>query len=83
VQVLRARNSAPSSRLKLRPFELDVQRIHETIHQAAKSCNGRQLDDLGVVEVPRQLRECSVVIARLVPRDEFGPSDDGLLAITE
>jgi len=83
VEVFPARNGAPSSRLKLRPFELDVQRIHETVHQPSKGCDRRELDDLGVVEVLGKLRECVVVIAGLVPRDELGPSDDRLLAFTE
>ncbi|UCF75307.1 MAG: hypothetical protein JSU71_13890 [Betaproteobacteria bacterium] len=48
-----------------------------------KAANGRQLDDLRAIEVLGQLRERLVVIAGLVPRDELGPFDHGLLALTE
>ena len=83
MEVFPACNGAPSSRLKLRPFELDVQRVHEPVHQASKRCDRRQLDDLRAVEVLGKLRVCVVVIASLVPRYELGPSDDRLLALTE
>ena len=83
MEVLPARNGAPAPPLELGPLELDVQRVHETVHQAAKGGDRRQLDDLGAVEVPGELRERLVVVARLVPGDELGPSDDRLLAFIE
>lgn len=83
MQVFPARAGPPSSRLKLRPFELDLQRVHETVHQASKGGDRRQLNDLRAVEVLGKLRERVVIITSLVPRHELGPSDDRLLAFTE
>jgi hypothetical protein len=83
VQIFSARSRAPSPRLQFRPFEFDMQRVHEPVHQAAKGGNRRQLDDLGVVKMFGKLCECIVVIARLVPRYELGPSNDRLLPLAE
>lgn len=83
VEVFRARNGAPAFRLQFRPFEFDVQRVHETVHQPAKCGDGCQLDDLGIVEVPGEFRKRVIVITRLVPVHQFGPADDRLLALIE
>jgi hypothetical protein len=83
MQFLAAGGGAPSSRLKLRSLELDVQRVHEPVHQAPKGCHRRELHDLGAIEVFGKLRERFVVMARLVPGDSLGPPDNGLLTLAE
>jgi hypothetical protein len=83
MQVFPAGFRASSSCLKLRAFELDVQRIHEAVHQAAESRNRRELDDFSRIEILRQLPKGILVVARLVPSDQLGPSDDGFLTVSE
>lgn len=83
MEVFPARNGTPSPRLELRPFELDVQRVHEAVHQAAKGSDRRQLDDLGAVEVLGEPRERIIVETSFVPRYKLSPSDDRLLTFTE
>ena len=83
MEVFAARDSAPAARLKLRPFEFDVQRVHESVHQPTERCDRRQFDDLGAVEVLGELRVVVVVVARLVPCDKLGPADDCLLPLAE
>ena len=51
MQVFTVCASAATPRLQLRPFKLDVQRIHKAIHQSAKRGNRRQLDNFGAVEM--------------------------------
>jgi len=83
MQVFPARFGASSSRLELRAFKLDVQRVHEAVHQAAESRNRRELDDFSRIEILRQLPKGLVVVASLVPRDQLGPPDDGFLTVPE
>jgi hypothetical protein len=83
MQVFPARFGAASSRLQLRTFELDVQRVHEAVHQAAESRNRRELDDFSRIEILRQLPKGLLVVASVVPRDQLGPPDDGFLTVSK
>ena len=83
MQVFPARGGAATPGLEFRPFEFDVQRVHETIHQAPEGGDRRQFDDSGAVEMLGELRVCVVVVAGLVPGNELGPPDDRFLALPE
>lgn len=83
MKVFPVRGGAAAPGLEFRPFEFDVQRVHETIHQAPESGDRRQFDDSGAVEMLGELRKCVIVIAGLVPGNELGPSDDRFLALPE
>ena len=83
MQVFPTRTGSTASRLKVRSFKLDLQRVHKSIHQSPKGSDCRKFDDFGTIEVLAKLRECFIVIASLVPRYQFGPADYSLLAITE
>lgn len=83
VKIFPARDGTSAASLNLGTFQLDLQRVHEAVHQAAKRCDGREFHDLGAVEVFGELRVCGVVIARLIPRHELGPADDRFLALAE
>jgi hypothetical protein len=83
MEVGSARADPSSSRLGFSAFELDLQRVHEPVHEPTKGGNGGQLHDLGSIEVLREPVECGVVISRFVACDQLRPSNHRLLAIAE
>lgn len=83
MKMFRFCDSPPAFRLQFGTFELNMQRIDESVHQAAKCRHCRQFDDLRAVKIPGKLRVRVPVITGLVMSDQFSPPNDCLFTCIE